>query len=206
MVLFAWYASANHHLPIPWLRTGILSVLTGLVTGAALGGGVQLLVGASQRVRGIARVIANPATAGALGGALASVLGGVMAVVVFGANRGPYVGTLESAAMLIAACASLATLLTADAMRGGGIPRIADLGPALVRVLIAAAIVSALAVAAAVAIVPSVFEIGVFWTARAAIAAHGQVTVGVIVGVLVGAVFGMHLGLSIWLGTRARRS
>jgi hypothetical protein len=202
VVLVGWYFLTHRELPMPWMRIAGISVLLGAFTGAALGGCVQLLVAATDRSRGIARVIANPMTAGLVGGALASILAGVFAVAVFGAYRGPYIGTIEAAAMLIAACTSLATVLTMDARRGTGAGSVRDLVPALVRVIGAALIVGALTLCIAIAIAPSLFANGVFWTARYAILGHGTVTVGVVLGLLVGAIFGAHLGLSIWLGRK----
>jgi len=204
LILAAWYYAANHHLPLPWAKIIATSAFLGMFTGAALGGCVQGLIAAFDRVKGLGRVAANPITAGALGGAIASILAGVSAIVVFGAYRGPYVGTVESGGMLIAACASLATVLAVDARRGSGAGSVRDLIPAFARVVLAAIIVGVAAVAMALAIAPTLFANGVFWTARYAIMAHGAVTVGCVLGILVGAVFGAHLGLSIWLNRRGR--
>lgn len=202
LILFGWYYAANHHLPLPWMRIAAISALLGIFTGAALGGCVQRLITAFDRATGIARLVANPITAGLVGGALASILAGVFAVSVFGAYRGPYVGTIESGAMLIAACASLATVLAVDARRGAGAGSVAGLLPAAARVILAAVIVGAAAIALALVVAPALFANGVFWTARYAIMAHGPVAVGCVVGILVGAMFGAHLGLSIWLNRR----
>lgn len=204
LILFGWYYAKNHHLPMPWMRIGMISALLGVFTGAALGGCVQLLLGGVDRVKGAARLIANPVTAGLVGGALASILAGVFAIAVFGSHRGPYVGTVESAGMLIAACFSLATVLAVDARRGPGAGRVVDLLPAAGRVVLAAVIVAAATLALTFAIAPSVFCTGVFWTARYAVMVHGPVVVGSVLGILVGAIFGAHLGLSIWLARRAR--
>ncbi|MGE0398868.1 MAG: hypothetical protein AB7T06_19320 [Kofleriaceae bacterium] len=204
LILFGWYFGKNHHLPLPWIRIAAISALLGMFTGAALGGCVQLLISASDRAKGIARIVANPITAGLVGGAIASVLAGVCAVAVFGSFRGPYVGTVESGGMLIAACASLATVLAVDARRGAGVGSIADLAPAFGRVILAAILVGGAAVALAVAMAPALFADGMFWTVRYAVMEHGPVTVGCVLGVLVGALFGAHLALSIWLARRAR--
>jgi hypothetical protein len=204
MILFGWYFAKNHELPLPWIRMAVISALLGMFTGAALGGCVQLLLGTFDKSKGLARVFANPVTAGLLGGAIASILAGVFAVAVFGAFRGPYIGTIESAGMLIAACASLATVLAVDARRGTATGSVRDLVPAFARVVLAAVIVGGVTLAIAVAVAPSLFANGVFWTARYAVMAHGPVVIGCIVGVLVGAMFGAHLGLSIWLSRRKR--
>jgi hypothetical protein len=205
LILFGWYFAKNHHLPLPWMRTGVITALLGTFTGAALGGCVQGLISSFDRVKGFGRLFANPITAGALGGAIASILAGVFAVAVFGAYRGPYVGTVESGAMLIAACASLATVLAVDARRGAAAGSVGDLLPAAARVLLAAIIIGVATIAVALAIAPTLFANGLFWTARYAVMAHGAVTVGCVLGILVGAMFGAHLGLSIWLNRRARR-
>ena len=200
LILFGWYAWQNRHLPLPFAKMGAISALIGTFTGAALGGCVQLLVAWSEHVRGGARAIANPLTAGLVGGAIASTLAGIFAIAVFGSYRGPYVGTLPATALLVAACASIAIVLTMD-------PRArsfrTEIARASSRVLFAAILTAGIALLAIVILLPSVFSTGVFWTARAAIAAHGMVTVGCVLGVTVGAIFGMHLGLSLWLGRRA---
>jgi hypothetical protein len=201
MILFGWYFAKNDHLPLPWVRIAVISALLGMFTGAALGGCVRLLMGAFDRTSGVVRLFANPITAGLVGGALASILAGVCAVAVFGSFRGPYVGTIESAGMLIAACASLATVLAADARRGTG-GTISALVPAFGRVVFAAVLVGGVVTALAFVLAPSLFELGVFWSARYAVMAHGPVFVGCVVGVLVGAMFGAHLALSIWLSRR----
>jgi hypothetical protein len=202
VILFGWYAAHNRDLPMPWARIGVISAILGTFTGAALGGVVRLLVARFDRLVGRVRLVANPITAGLIGGALTSIAAGVFAVAVFGSYHGPYVGTLESAGMLIAACWALATLLTVDALRGARAATAADLVPATAFVLIAAIVTAAVTIAAALVVAPSLFSDGVFWTARYAVLAHGAVTVGCALGVIVGAMFGMHLGLSIWLGRR----
>ena len=202
VILFAWYAAHHQDLPMPWAQIGVMSALVGTFTGAALGGVVQLLVARFDRLAGRARLVANPITAGLLGGALTSIVAGVFAVAVFGSYHGPYVGTIESAGMLISACWALATLLTIDALRGSRAGTAADLVPATGFVVLSALVTAAVTIAAARIVAPSLFSEGVFWTARYAVLAHGAVTVGCVLGVIVGAMFGMHLGLAIWLGRR----
>ena len=202
LILFGWYFANNRHLSLPWVRIAAISALLGVITGAALGGCVQRLITTFDRARGVSRLVANPVTAGLVGGALASILAGVCAVAVFGAYRGPYVGTIESGGMLIAACASLATVLAVDARRGAGAGTVRDLVPAVGRVILAAVIVGGATIALAVALAPSLFANGVFWTARYAVMAHGPIVIGCIVGIVVGAMFGAHLGLTIWLSRR----
>jgi hypothetical protein len=207
LILFGWYAVQNRHLQLPWAQIGLIAALLGPFTGAALGGVVSLLIARSDRATGAARLIANPITAGLVGGAVTSILAGVFAISVFGSYRGPYVGTIESSAMLIAACFSLATLLTVDALRGSRIGGpVSDLIPAAGRVFVAAIITTAVTAATAVALAPSLVSTGIFWTARALLQTHGAVTIGCVLGISVGAIFGMHLGLSIWLGRRAARA
>jgi len=205
LILAGWYYAQNRELPLPWVQIGLISALIGMFTGAALGGAVGLLSATFDRARGVLRLVANPLTAGLLGGALTSVLAGIFAISVFGSYRGPYVGTLEASSMLVAVCFSLATVLTVDATRGAGQGAVSDLIPAAVRVIVAAVITGMIAVGVAVLVVPSLFSVGMFWTARALISQHGQLAIGCVLGVSVGAIFGMHLGLSIWLGRRARR-
>lgn len=205
LILFGWYYAANKHLPLPWMKIAAISASLGMFTGAALGGSVQGLIAVFDRARGLARVVANPVTAGILGGAVASVLAGVVAVAVFGSFRGPYVGTVEAGGMLIAACASLATVLAVDARRGGGAGSVGDLVPAAARVVLAAILVGGAAVGLVIVLAPTLFQHGLFWFMRYAVMDHGAVLVGSVLGVLVGALFGAHLGLSIWLGRRARR-
>lgn len=205
LILLGWYAAQNHHLPLPWAQIGLISALLGPFTGAALGGVVQLLIARSDRATGCARLFANPITAGLVGGAVTSILAGIFAIAVFGSYRGPYIGTVESTAMLIAACFSLATLLTVDAQRGSRVGGpVSDLIPAAGRVLVAAIATGLVTVGTALVVAPSVISEGIFWTARDLIHVHGTVAVGCVLGISVGAIFGMHLGLSIWLGRRAR--
>ncbi|MBA3453484.1 MAG: hypothetical protein H0T42_10365 [Deltaproteobacteria bacterium] len=207
LILFGWYYARNHHLPLPWAQMGLISALLGPLTGAALGGFVQLLIAGSDRVSGPARLVINPITAGLVGGAVTSIVAGVFAIAVFGSYRGPYVGTIESSAMLIAASFSLATLLTMDALRGSqtGGP-VSDLIPAAGRVLFAALATAAVTAGTAILLAPSLVSAGIFWTARHLLQTHSVVAVGCVLGISVGAIFGMHLGLSIWLGRRAQRA
>lgn len=204
LIVFGWYVAKNRHLPLPWAQIGLISALVGTFTGAALGGVVKLLIARFERVTGIARLVANPITAGLVGGAVTSILAGIAAIAVFGSYRGPYVGTLEAASLLIAACFSLATVLTADARHGAGQGRIADLIPAAIRVVASAIAIGVVTVGITLLVLPSLFTTGMFWTARALISAYGPLVVGCVLGIAVGAIFGAHLGLSIWLGRRAR--
>ena len=200
LILFGWYVAQNRQLPMPWAKIGAISALIGTFTGGSLGGVVQLLVARFDRVTGRGRLVANPITAGMLGGALTSILAGVFAVAVFGSFRGPYVGTVESTAMLIAACWALATLLTVDALRGTRTGAVSDLIPAAGRVILSAMMTAVVTVGTALVVAPSLISEGIFWTARHAIQSHSTVAVGCVLGISVGSIFGTHLGLSIWLG------
>lgn len=204
LILFGWYAAQNSHLPLPWAQIGVMSALVGAFTGAAFGGIVTLLVARFDRARGCVRLVANPITAGILGGAVASILAGVFAVAVFGSYRGPYVGTIEATALLITACGSLGTLLTVDALRGTRVIALGDLVPAAGIQLVSALIIGVVTAGIAILLAPSLISTGIFWTARLLVSAHGPLWVGCALGVTVGAIFGAHLGLSILLGRRAR--
>jgi hypothetical protein len=209
LILFGWYYAHNGHLPLPWGRIALITVVLAPFTGAAFGGFVRLFIAWFDRHAGGAtrrRFYANPISAGVLGGALASIVTGVFAVAVFGSYHGPFVGTLEITAMLFAGCLAIATLLTVEVLRGSRPRSGEDLAVAIKLVVLAGLATAAVTIGSAILVMPSLFSAGVLWTARAEVLAHGAVTVGCVVGLAVGAILGMHLGFSIWLGRRRSRA
>jgi lysylphosphatidylglycerol synthetase-like protein (DUF2156 family) len=181
-ILFGWYYAKHHALPMPWLQIALTSLVLAPLTGALFGG---LIRGFAERTR-------RPIVSGILGGALASVVPGVFAVAVFGAQRGPYAGSLEISAMTIVACAALAIVLTVDAMPRRSLVR------ASVIVVGAAAITAVVTLGVTYVVAPSLFAPnGIFYVTRGLAQHHGSVPIGMLLGTIVGAIVGLHLGLCL---------
>jgi hypothetical protein len=205
--VFAIYFAFNHHLAMPWIRIASWVAVYGPVVGVLLACSVQVLVLGFDRAGAVVpplRVIANPVSAGCLGGALAGVLPGAVGVVVFGSYHGPFVGTSLIACGVIAGAVMVAAPLARRARRArihaaGGRER-----PGGDRGVIAAATVIAtlILVAVAVVIAPILVD-GAFAEARGALATRGA-AVGALVGAIGGGVVGVFIGLVIALGRSLR--
>lgn len=180
VILLGWYYAQHHALAVPWSKIALVSCVLAPVTGAAF----------AVLIRGAIAVTDRPILSGIVGGSIAAILPGIFAVAVFGGMRAPYAGSLEISVMTMAACASLAILVTLDAG--------ATLGRAIGIVLLAAALTTAIVLGVVALVAPQLFEHhGIFFTTRHLAKAHGPVTIGVVLGAVCGAIVGLHLGLCI---------
>ena len=184
-ILFGWYYAKHHALQtMPWAQIAVISLVLAPLTGAAFAALIRALANASNR----------PIASGVVGGALASIVPGIFAVAVFGAQRGPYAGSLEIAVMNIAACGALAIVMTADALPRRSLVRATTI------VIAAAAITAVVTLATAYLVKPSLFEPnGIFWTTRHLAQRAGAVPIGALLGAVIGAIVGLHLGLCLAL-------
>src|SRR5262249_24116854 len=95
-VVFAIYYVVNHEMDLPWVQIGSILAVFAPITGISLAGLSEALLLVFDRLaRGWRPLvaIANPITAGAIGGAIAGIAPGAIGVTVFGSYRGPFVGT-----------------------------------------------------------------------------------------------------------------
>ena len=197
-ILLGWYYAKHQALPLPWLKTMLITIVLAPFTGAAFGGAIRALIALSDRCARW-RWLANPISAGVAGGAIASVVAGVFAVAVFGSYHGPYAGSVEITVMTVVACTSLATLLAVEALRARRAPRGSDLMVAGLLVIVAAIATAAVTLIAARMLAPSLVRDGIFlYTKRLALEA-GSILVGGALGAIVGAIVGLHLGITIQL-------
>jgi hypothetical protein len=191
------YFLLNRDQDLPWLKIASILVVYGPAVGVMLAVLVEALVMMFDR---IARVgfglvaIANPITAGALGGSLAGIAPGAVGVMVFGAYHGPFVGTPSIACALIAGSVMIAVPLARRARP----PRVHAK-----RALAAATAIATLILCGVAAIVAPMIVDGAFQEAQGALDDYGAI-VGAVAGALGGCVVGLYIGLviavqSIWV-------
>src|SRR5688572_13349669 len=120
LAVFAIYFVLNHARPMPWVRIASVLAVYGPAVGVLLAVLTELHVMLFDRIarggHGLA-AIANPVTAGALGGTLAGVIPGAVGVTVFGSYTGPFVGTGLIAGALICGSMLVAVPLARRARR-----------------------------------------------------------------------------------------
>lgn len=184
-ILFGWYYAKHHALQtMPWAQIAVTSLVLAPLTGALFG----------ALIRGLANASNRPIPSGIVGGALASIVPGIFAVAVFGAQRGPYAGSLEIAVMTIAACAALSIVLTIDTLERRSLLHASAI------VVGAAAITAVLTLSIAYLVAPSLFETnGIFFVTRRLALRCGTVPIGALLGAVIGAIVGLHLGLCLAL-------
>lgn len=202
LLVFAGYFLLNPDAPMPWLELGSIIALYGPGVGILLAGFVEALVLLGDRVARLGfglRAIANPVTAGALGGMLAGTAPGAIGVVVFGAYHGPFVGSGLIAAGLILGSVMIAIPLAIRARRARG----ASDG---VRAVVAATAIATATLCAVAAVVAPIIVGGAFDEVRGAVDDHGGL-VGAVAGAMAGGIVGVFIGIVIALGRslRARR-
>lgn len=198
-IVFAAYYALNHATPLPWLKLALLAAVYGPMVGVMLAVNVQLLVLIFDRIAATGhglRFVANPVTAGGLGGVLAGILPGSIGVTVFGSYRGPFVGTVLIAFALIAGSGLIAIPLARGARRGRGAPD--DAAAIRTAALVSTLILCALAIVIAPVIVDTAFR-----QVNGFVQQYGA-TVGAIAGAVGGGVVGVYVGLVIAIGRRIR--
>lgn len=200
VIVFAVYFLANRDVPLPWVRVASILALYGPGVGILLATFVETLVLAADRVASLGfglRVIANPVTAGGLGGVLAGIAPGSVGVVVFGAYHGPFVGTGLIAFGLITGSVMIAVPLAIRARRALG-------APANTRVIAAATVIATLILCAVAAVIAPMIVGSAFEEARGPVEDYGGV-VGAAAGAVGGGVVGIFIGIVIALGRSLRR-
>jgi hypothetical protein len=195
VIVFLAYFLLNRDAGLPWVRLGSILVIYGPAIGILLATFVELFVLATDRIARLGFglwLIANPVTAGGIAGALAGIAPGAVGVVVFGAYRGPFVGTGLIAFGLIAGSILVAMPLAIRARRARNLPD--DRGVIAIATVIATLILCAVAAVVAPIIVGSAFD-----EARGAVDEYGGI-VGAVAGAAGGMVVGVFIGLVIALG------
>lgn len=204
IAVFAIYFLAHHARPMPWVRIASVLAIYGPAVGVLLAVFTEVFVMLLDRVAragpGLV-VIANPVTAGALGGALAGVVPGAVGVTVFGAYTGPYAGTGLIAGALIAGSMLVAVPLARRARRARW-PR--RPGARDHRVIAAAAAIATLILCAVAAVLAPVIVHSAFArTLGGSLAETGPIA-GAIAGAIGGGVVGIFVGLVIAIGRSLR--
>jgi len=200
--VFAIYFVMNHATPMPWIRVATVLAVFAPIAGMMLATSIQLAVLGFDRLAQVgrgARVIANAAVAGGLGGAIAGVAPGAVGVLVFGSYHGPFVGTALIAFAVIGGSVMIAVPLALRARRAG-----APAHPDDRRTVALATAIATLILLAVAAVIAPILVDGAFARARGALATQGA-TVGSVTGAIGGAVVGLYIGMVIGLGRSLRR-
>jgi hypothetical protein len=140
--------------------------------------------------------IANPVTAGVLGGALAGIAPGAIGVSVFGSYHGPFAGTAVLSGAVITGALMTAVPLARRARR----LRFKDNSDL---VIVVAAVIATLILCAVAAVIAPIIVDVAFVEIRGAVEDYG-IAVGAVVGGLGGAVAGFFIGMVIALGRALR--
>lgn len=201
-VVFALYFAAHRHLPLPWAKIASVLAAYGPAVGVSLAVLTELFVmlfDRAARGRRWLAPIANPVTAGALGGALAGIAPGAIGVTVFGSYRGPYAGTALIAGALIAGSMLVAVPLARRARR--------ERWPHLAhdhRVIATAAALATLILCAVAAVIAPILVHDAFARTLHGTLAETGPTAGALCGAIGGAIVGLFAGLVIALGRSLR--
>lgn len=194
-IVLAIYFARHHDAPLPWLKIASILALYGPGVGVLLAVLCEALVMLTDR---IARVgfglvaLANPITACTLGGLIAGIAPGAIGVVVFGAYRGPFVGTELIAFGLIAGAMLVAIPLAARARHQRGATRNA-------RVIAMATLIATLILCAVAAVIAPAIVGSAFAEARDSVEEHGAL-IGAVAGAAGGSVVGVFIGIVIAIG------
>ena len=192
------YFLQNRDQPMPWLTIGSILVVYGPAVGILLAVLVEALVMIFDRIArlGFGLVaIANPVTAGALGGSLAGIAPGAVGVAVFGSYHGPFVGTPSIACGLITGAVMIAVPLARRA-RMARAPK----AQSSKRAIAMATIFATLILCAVAAVAAPIIVDGAFQEAQGAIDDYGSAIIGAVSGMLGGCVVGVYIGLVIAFG------
>jgi len=217
--VFAIYFMANHALPMPWVRIASVLAVYGPAVGVLLAVLTEVFVMLFDRIARAGHglvAVANPVTAGALGGVLAGIVPGAVGVTVFGSYTGPFVGTVLIAGALITGSMLVAVPLARRARRerwplrpaGRDVaaPPAREDTPAARddRVIAAAAAIATLILCAVAAVIAPIIVATAFAeTVRGTLEETGPV-VGAIAGAIGGGIVGLFVGLVIALGLSLR--
>lgn len=179
MVMVVYFA-LHHDLDMPWLKIAGLMALYAPVVGISLAAAIELVV---MLVEHWLVTIVGAALAGAACG----IAPGAFGVVVFGAYKGPFIGT-----SLIATSTIAGALLVAlpAAMRARGDRRL--------RPVVMATVIATVIIAVAATVVAPLLVDGAFVRVQGALDQHG-LGVGGAVGALGGGILGMYVGLVVVL-------
>jgi hypothetical protein len=205
--VFTIYYVVNHDMDLPWVQIGSILALFAPLTGISLAVFVEALVLVFDRLASLWRplgAIANPITAGVVGGALAGIAPGAIGVTVFGGYRGPFVGTWMIAFANITGAVMVAVPLARRARKAR---RRNDAGfrdPEDSLAIAAATAIATLALCAAAAIVTPLLVDSSFERIRGALEDDGP-GVGAIAGAVSGGIIGVYIGLVVALGRRLGR-
>lgn len=197
IAVFLVYFIEHHAVPMPWARIAVLLAIYGPLIAVSLAVLTELFVAAFDRVARLGCglvAIANPVTAGTLGGALAGVAPGAAGVVIFGSYTGPFVGTVLLTGALIAGAMLVAVPLARRARQARWPQARHD------RVIIAAAVLATLILCAVSAVVAPVIVASAFAQAMAGRLQTDGPMIGAVAGVLAGAIVGSFTGLVIAIG------
>lgn len=193
------YFALHHDADLPWVRIASILAVFGPAVGVLLATCVDGAVAAFDRIAatriGSVRIVANPVTAGAVGGFVAGIVPGAVGVTTFGAFHGPFVGTPAIAGSLIAGAILIAAPLARRA-RERRRPR----GPGDKRAILAGTIIATLTLCAAAAVVAPLIVDSAF----AAAPFDDGAVIGAVAGALGGAIVGIYIGLAIALGRSLR--
>jgi hypothetical protein len=199
-VVFAIYYVANHEMDLPWVQIGSILAVFAPITGISLAVLSELLLLVFDRLARWWRplvAIANPITAGAIGGAIAGIAPGAIGVTVFGSYRGPFVGTWMIAFANITGAVMVAVPLARRARRA----RARDDDSIAIA---AATVIATLALCAVAAVVTPLLVDSSFDRIRGALEEDGP-AVGAAAGALAGGVVGIYIGLVVAFGRTLRR-
>lgn len=194
------YFLANHDTDLPWLRIGSILAIYGPAVGILVATLIELFVLVFDRIARLGHrlhLVFNPIIAGGLGGAIAGIAPGIVAVVVFGGYHGPFAGTgliafgLISGSMMIAIPAARRARAARQRARDD-------------RAIAAAAVIATLIVCAVAAVIAPMMVDAALARARTGVAATGPV-IGTVSGLIAGGIAGIYIGLVITLGRVLRR-
>lgn len=200
-VLVIYYAQ-HAGAPVPWARLATFGLAYGTMVGLLLTFGVDLLGTLFDRIAragvGLGALF-NPVSAGAVGGALAGVLPGLIATTSFHDIRGPFMGVPLIASSLIAGSLLAAVPLAGRAHR----ERRPGAPPPRLRLLIATVAATAIA-GLAWAIASPVLITYAYAEAYGTVSPAGA-TAGMLAGAAGGGALGMYAGIVVALGRGPRQ-
>lgn len=185
------YYTAHRALDMPWLEIASMLAVYAPIVGILLAVAIELVAMASEHLgpaRGLVTVIG-----GGLGAAVCGIAPGAFGVVVFGAFRGPFIGTALIATSTIAGAFLVAMPAALRARRALHGPRPGDVTAVIVSTICATLILGA----AATVIAPLMVD-SAFLRVRGSLDLNGT-TVGAVVGAACGGILGLYVGLVIVL-------
>jgi hypothetical protein len=204
----AIYFALHRDVPLPWVRLVSIVALYGPGIGVLLATFVETFVLVTDRIARLGfglRLIANPVTAGGLGGMLAGIAPGAIGVVVFGSYHGPFVGTGLIVFGLISGSVMVAVPLAIRARRARRLELGARAGGARNdrRVIAAATVIATLILCVVAAVIAPIIVGSAFAEAQSGVD-ESVAVIGAVAGAIAGGVVGIFIGLVIALGRSLR--